>query len=401
MRSDVYRLVTDTFAKKKAKKLVDIVDLMGFELKLSRSQEIVARLMGYDNWAELQHLTRTEPERGVPDQMLPPRLAKKRQKFQEELLADELDVDSCCTFSLLRALSPTGEAAGLDLPLIKKLGLRLAADDLTWHEESMKLVRQFDAAIRPLYGMSRDPHNAPTHISVQNYVAGRREMQNRQATKPEDIVRYVLRSFPEGCPPTSEALVQIENCARDACAAFFALDERIRALGDIPMLATVDWVFLKLFRAHVSGAKDYYTALSPEPYLHIGFDLPNFFFNPENEWGASKALALQLALRREFLDAGWSPEGDPWVVTFREGNSSKEEVTVSAMSAGAAFAWAAAARGAIRIAKGQSHRVISLVAVRGSGGDADPERVVNEARDTAVVKRGKLVDGSRIRTRCR
>lgn len=401
MKSDVYRLTTDAIAKKKAKKLVDIVGLMGFEIKLSRSQEIIARLMGYDDWSELKQLTRTEPGSGIPDQMLPPRFATKRRKYQEKLLAEELGVDSWGTSSLLRALSPTGEVTGLDLPLIQKLGLRLTDEDLAWHESSMTLVRQFDGEIRPLYGMSRDHQNALTQVSLQNHVPGRRTLRNRQPTKAGDIVRNVLQSFPDGFSPTAEALVEIENRAQRACKAFFELDARIRDLGTAPMLAAVDWVFLKLFRSHVSADKEFYTALSSEPWLHIGFDLPHFCFNPENEWGASKALALQLALRREFLDAGWSPEGNPWVVTFREGSSSKEEIEVSATSAGNAFAWVAAARGAIRIAKGQAAGVISLVSAHGKDGLADPEQTLLEARGTAVVTRGKLVEGSRLRTRGR
>lgn len=401
MKSDVYRLTTDTIAKKKAKKLVDIVDLMGFEIKLSRSQELIARLMGYDDWSELKHLTRTEPGVGIPDQMLPPRLATKRRKYQEKLLAEEFGVESWGTSSLLRALSPTGEVTGLDFPLIQKLGLRLTDEDLAWHEKSMRLVRQFDSEIRPLYGMSRDPHNALTQVSLQNHVPGKRKLRNRQPTRAEDIVRNVLQSFPDGSSPTAEALQELENRAERACKVFFELDARIRDLGMAPMLAAVDWVFLKLFRAHVSGGKEFYTALAPEPWLHIGFDLPHFCFSPGNEWGASRALALQLALRREFLDAGWSPEGDPWVVTFREGNSSKEEMTVTAASAGNAFAWVAAARGAIRIAKGQSPGVISLVSALGQDGAADPEQTLLEAQGAAIVKRGKLVEGSRLRIRGR
>lgn len=399
MRSDVYRLTTDTLAKKKAKKLVDIVDLMGLVIKLSRAQEIIARLMGYENWSELQYLTRTEPERGIPDQMLSPPLATKRRKHQEALLVEELGFDSTRSYSLLQALVPTGEAVGLDPPLIKDLGLRLADEDLAWHEDSMKLIRQFDAEIRPFYRMSRDPHNALTHISLQNYLAGQRSLRNRHPTSPAQIVHQVVRSFPEGCPPSPAFLEEIEIGAQHACRAFFELDDRIRLLGAAPMLAPVDWVFLKLFRAHVGGAKAVVTALSPEPYLHIGFDLPNFRFGPENEWVASKALALQLALRREFLDAGWLPEGDPWDVTFREGNASKEEMTVLARTAGEAFAWVAAARGAIRIAKGQKPGIISLVSTHGGGSASDPEQTVLDARNTTVVKRGKLIDGSRLRTR--
>lgn len=66
MHLHAYRLLTDSLAKKKAKKLVEIVELMGLNLKLSRAQELVAKLMGYDNWSELGRVTLATPERGAP-----------------------------------------------------------------------------------------------------------------------------------------------------------------------------------------------------------------------------------------------------------------------------------------------------------------------------------------------
>jgi hypothetical protein len=166
------------------------------------------------------------------------------------------------------------------------------------------------------------------------------------------------------------------------------------------MLAPINWTFLMLFRAHSSaGGNSFYTAISPEPWLHIGFDLPGFCFNPENEWNASRALALQLALRREFLDSGWTGEGDEWEVTFRDGNSAKEDIKVRAESAGAAYAWAAAARGALRIAKQQTASSISLVSVIGSDGPADIEQALAAAANETVIRRGKLLSANKLRVR--
>jgi hypothetical protein len=400
MRLHTYRLLTDSPAKKKAKKLIEIVELMGFDIKLSRAQELVARLMGYDDWSELVRATRAAPERGVPDQMLPPKAAAERQEFQVKLLVGEFGIDVCAAETLLAALAPTGEGHGLDWSMVEKLGLRLNDEDVAWFEETMILVREFDAAIRPLYALSDLPEKGLTHIRLETILPGRRKLYNRRTTIPEDIVSWIANGFPENAPLAGEQLAEVTERAEVACRAFSALDTRIRALGVAPMLAPINWTFLMLFRAHSSaGGNSFYTAISPEPWLHIGFDLPGFCFNPENEWNASRALALQLALRREFLDSGWTGEGDEWEVTFRDGNSAKEDIKVRAESAGAAYAWAAAARGALRIAKQQTASSISLVSVIGSDGPADIEQALAAAANETVIRRGKLLSASKLRVR--
>lgn len=406
MHPHAYRLLTDSPAKKKAKKLVEIVGLMGFELKLSRAQEITAQLMGYDDWAELVRVTREAPERGVPDQMLPAKAATARQERQSALLAEELHIDTWDANSILVALAPTGEGHGMDWPTVEKLGLRLVDEDLAWLEDSMALVREFDAAVRPLYSLSNAPEThgvyGLTRVRVQIVEPGRRMRRNTKNTMPADIVGWVAQSFPADRPLAGELLADVTVRAETACRAFTALDARIRALGIAPMLAPIDWTFLMLFRASV-GSEDahHYTALSPEPWLHIGFDLPGFCFNPENEWNASRALALQLALRREFLDTGWTGHGDEWTVTFREGNSAKETLTVRAASAGAAYAWVAASRGALRMAKKETVSSVSLVAVAGPGGAVEPELALAAAVDETVIRRGKLIKPTQLRVRGR
>jgi hypothetical protein len=165
------------------------------------------------------------------------------------------------------------------------------------------------------------------------------------------------------------------------------------------MLAPIDWTFLRLFRSHVdAGDRSFYTAINAEPWLHIGFDLPGVIC-PENEWNASRALALQLALRREFFDSGWTGDGPEWEVTFRDGNSAKEDIRVRADSASAAYAWAASARGALRIAKQQTVSSISLVSVIGPDGAVSPEQTLAIAKNETVIQRGKLLDAAKLKIR--
>lgn len=400
MHLHTYRLFNESFAKKKAKKLIEIVELMGFTIKLSRAQELVARLMGYDNWSELIHITRNVPERGTPDQMLSPKLIALRRQFQIPLLMEEFGIDEWDADILITALAPTGEVNGGVAQIIERLGLRLTAEDASWLEESMALVHAFDAAARPLYSLGTERDKGLTHVRLENLVMGRQKFYNRRPTLPEDIVDWIARGFPEDAPLAGKVLDQAVQYANEAHRAFFLLDARIRALGPAPMIAPIDWTFLMLFRAHVgAGEKSYFTALSPEPWLHIGFDLPHFFVNPENEWNASRALSLQLALRREFLDSGWTGLGPEWEVTFRDGNSSQEDIKVRALSAGAACAWAAAARGALRIAKQQIITTFSLVSIVGEDGLVDRESALASAINETVVRRGKLIDAAKLRIR--
>lgn len=402
MRSNVYRLLTDSPAKKKAKKLVETVSLMGFSIKLSRAQELVARLMGYDDWSELVRMTRTLPARGVPDQMLSSRAVEERRCSQIGALVEEFGISEWSAQTLLEALAPTGELTGVDWPMIEKLGLRLSDDDISWFEESMILVREFDAAVRPLYALSNDPENGLLHVRVERLVVGERKFYGRRNTNPEDIVNWVTRGYSDTTPLSGERLIEVSERAEAACRAFSALDGRIRALGAAPMIVPIDWTFLMMFRARCTeDDKNFYSALNSEPSLHIGFDLPGFCFNPENEWNASRALVLQLALRREFFDSGWTGEGDEWRVIFREGNSAKEEVKVRAATAGAAFAWVAAARGAVRLAKKQTVGTVSLVGIDGPAGSVCSERTLVESRNETVIRRGNLVDGAKLRIRGR
>ncbi|MBI2240789.1 MAG: hypothetical protein HYU59_08305 [Magnetospirillum gryphiswaldense] len=407
MHPHAYRLLTDSPAKKKAKKLVEIVGLMGFELKLSRAQEITAQLMGYEDWAELVRVTREAPERGIPDQMLPANAATARQERQSTLLAEELHIDTWDANSILVALAPTGEGHGMDWPTVEKLGLRLVDEDLAWLEESMALVREFDAAVRPLYGLSGAyAHDLRihglTHVRVQIVKPGKRKMGNVHNTTPADIVSWVADGFPVDLPLTGELLADVTARAETACQTVATLDARIHALGAAPMLAPINQTFLMLFRSGTSkDGKHFYSALNPEPWLHIGFDLRGFCFCPENEWNASRALALQLALRREFLDAGWTGLGGEWTVTFREGNSAKETLTVRAASAGSAYAWVAASRGAIRMAKKETVSSVSLVSVTGPDGAVEPELALAAAVNEAVIRRGKLLKPTQLRVRGR
>lgn len=407
MQRHAYRLNSNSFAKKKAKKLVGIVELMGFELKVSRAQEIVARQMGYDDWAELLRATKESPESGVSDQMLPTKAAKAREKHQLKILADEFGIDEFPDArSILDALAPTGEVRSGRRPSVDKLGLYLTEADEAWLQDSMNLIRRFDAAVRPLYALS--PHGAGsaikhplTHIKIQR-VIGDRMPKKKTDTTPSQIVEWVAASFPTEAPLTGAKLDEVTKRAEEACEAFFELDNSIRSLGMAPMLAPVDWVFLMLYRSAVhSGDTSYFTAVCPEPWLHIGFDLPKFTFNPENEWNASRALSLQLALRREFLDAGWTGDGPEWQVTFRDGNSAKEKLVVPAVSAGAAFAWCAAARAALRLAKDQTVSSISLLSIVGPDGSADPDKALLEAKSHSIIRRGNLLNSVRLRVRGR
>lgn len=405
MHPHAYRLLTHSPAKKKAKKLLEIVDLMGFDVRLSRAQELVAGLMGYADWAELTRVTKEAPERGVPDQMLPPKAAAARREFQRALLVSEFDVDESDADGILAALAPTGDAV-VNWPSFDKLRLRLAEDDLAWLDAAMTLVRDFDAAVRPLYRISPAPASAMdprglhglTHVRVEVTVPGKRERVVRN-TEPSDIVGWVASGFPVDAPLAGETLAEVTDRAEAACRIFRELDRRIRDLGAAPMLAPIDWTFLMLHRARVWGDVSYYTAICPEPWLHIGFALPGFCFNPENEWNASRALALQLALRREFLDAGWTGDGPEWRVTFREGNSAKEEMIVRASTAGDAFAWVAAARGALRLAKNQSVGVVSLLSVIGPDGAVAADQAFRGALARPIVERGKLLRPDRLRVR--
>lgn len=132
MHLHAYRLLNDTFARKKAKKLLEIATLMGLKIKLSRSQEITARLMGHESWSQLLDTTRTEPERGVPDHMLPAKFASARRKLQIALLVESFCIDTWEADTLLKALAPTSEGAGRDARLIETLGLRLTEEDAAW-----------------------------------------------------------------------------------------------------------------------------------------------------------------------------------------------------------------------------------------------------------------------------
>ncbi|MEA1648800.1 hypothetical protein UAJ10_07195 [Nitrospirillum sp. BR 11164] len=403
MHQYTYRLLTDSAAKKKAKKLVEIVELMGFDLKLSRAQELVAGLMGYDNWAELVQVTRKTPEQGVPDQMLTPEDATARQKHQIALLVAGFSIDESNAIGILEALAPTGNVMSLHWPSVDKLDLRLTDEDAAWLDASMELVQKFDAAVRPLYKMPpapiyNDDTKRLTRIGVEITVPGKRKLVVRN-TRPDDIIDWVAACFPPEFPLNGEMRAEVAARAEEACQIFLELDGRIRALGAAPMLASIDRTFLMLHRARVSEDTPHFTALCPEPRLNIGFDLPYFSFAPENKWNASRALSLQLALRREFLDAGWTGEGQEWRVTFREGNYSKEELVVRADSSGAAWAWVAAARAALRLTKHQTIRVISLLSIVGPDGAVDPHQALRSASEEAIIRRGKLLKADSLRVR--
>ena len=86
-------------------------------------------------------------------------------------------------------------------------------------------------------------------------------------------------------------------------------------------------------------------------------------------------------------------------MVFPEGNSAKESMKVCAASAGAAYAWVAAARGAIRIAKRQTVSSVSLVFVVGPEGLAHPDHALAIAMNELVIRRGKLLCGSKLKIR--
>ena len=403
MHRHAYRLLSAQPAKKKAKKLVGIVKLMGFDIKLSRSQEIIARLMGYDDWTELLRLVEDDPRGGVSDQMLAPSAAKAREEHQVAVLSAEFGIDQSGAYSVLQALSPTGEASGRDWPSIEKFGLRLADEDEAWLQEAMELVRRFDAAARPLYGIvpadkALQARCPLTHIKFQKVTSTR--FHRKTDTTSEQVVEWVVAGCPTNAPLTKEEREEVSRRVEDAHDAFRRLDAMIRSLGLAPMLAPIDWTFLMLYRHVVSGGdKKYFAAVCPEPWLHIGFDLPRFTFNPENEWNAARALSLQLAMRREFLDAGWTGAGSEWRVTFRDGNSAKEDVVVPADNAGVAVAWCAAARAALRLVKNQAVSSISLLSVSGPNGTADRDQALSEAKSHPILRRGNLLDPEQLRIR--
>lgn len=88
-------------------------------------------------------------------------------------------------------------------------------------------------------------------------------------------------------------------------------------------------------------------------------------------------------------------------MTFRDGNSAKEELIIRAAGAGAAFAWCAAARAALRLVKGQTVSSISLLSVLGPDGPADPEMALLEAKSAPIIRRGNLLGSERLRVRGR
>ena len=404
MRKHAYRLLSAQPAKKKAKKLVGIAKLVGLDVKLSRSQEIVARLMGYDDWADLLRWVKDRPQEGVSDQLLPPAASKARERYQLAILSNEFGIDEFPeASSILEALAPTGGTEGKNWPSVKKLGLRLTEEDDVWLQEAMALVRQFDIAARFLYGIvpanrALEASHPLTHIKFQR-ITGKR-FRVKTDTSPGHVVEWVAMGCAVGEPLTQEQREEVGCRAEEAHEAFRKLDVMIRNLGSAPMMAPIDWTFLMLYRQATSrGDKKYFSAVCPEPWLHIGFDLPGFTFCPENEWGASRALPLQLGLRREFLDAGWTESGSEWRVTFRDGNSAKEEIVVRADTAGEAVAWCVAARAALRLVKGQTVSLISLLSVSGPNGIADRNQALFEAKAHPIIRRGKLVDSGRLRIR--
>lgn len=406
MQRDVYRLNSLDHAKKKAKKLVSIVDLMGIDLKLTKGQEVVAGLMGYENWTELAQTTKNSPDAGTPDQMLDPAMAKRRLDRQIELIEHEFKLDPWTAHDLLAILAPTGNPLTATQKRIDDLGLRIDQDDVMWLQQSMDLVKDFDGAARNLYSIVGtmlkqypNPQCYFTHVSVHRNSGDR---VHHTDTTPDDIIESVAMWFPDKAPLAGKALTDVESCADIVCRSFSNLNDRIRSLGDAPILAPIDWTFMMLWRNHTSqGEASYFTPICAEPVLHLGFDMPDFCFNAEIEHRASEVMALYLAMRREFLDAGWNGTGQEWDITFRDGNSAKENIRIYAESAGAACAWAAAARAALRLPKGQTLNNFSIISVRSADGVADRESALAAAKNHPIIRRGKLVDAYKLRVRGR
>lgn len=404
MHTLAMRLRSATIPKKKAKKLVEILDLMGLPIKLSQAQEATARLMGYDNWAELNAIICDDPEAGPADAALTRADLAARRGLQCAVLEEVTGLPASSVDRILEVLDPTGPSSALYQRDLLASGFVLFDEDREWVEAGMDIARRYDGEVRPLYRLARrlapPGERGLTHIRFERLIEGARRHRPLANTSGDEVASHILSLIEQDDVSIAED-VRNEIRARSAaaCALFDEMHKRIVAHGPAPMLAPVYWTFMMHHSTYVSGDRDYYEPLCPEPVLHIGYDLPRFRWSPENEWPVSRALHLQAALRREFLEAGWTGEGPDWTVEFREGNGSKEEMTVAAPTAADAVAYAAAARGALRIAKGQRPGRFYLTALDGPSDAADGASLVEAARSVPIIQRGRLSAPDALRVR--
>ncbi|MFC4236009.1 hypothetical protein ACFOY8_12255 [Thalassospira xianhensis] len=415
MKDDiVYRLRSTTPAKKTAKKLKALLAPLGMELRLSYAQETAAKLMGYDDWQELIQSVASEDHEGPADEMLDDATARKRTKHQKRVLSSVLGSELAGEeVPLLWSLRATGMPNYMLPDFVGRLGLRLTDEDLKELEAFLESFRMFEQAARTIFSYfptppnGVDPQSSLVRIELDGNFAAP-DIPVPSVTREEEIEfikndqwMHILNQLKnwDNLPEADD--FAIEEACEHLATAYWNVCQKLKEFGSAPVLLRLANMRITMWRSIVNNGKvaPFYTALSPEPVLRIVFDLWNFRYSAANEGSASKAIALQVALRREFLDSGWTEgQGTDWKLVVRESNGPRQDLTIKARTPEEAFAYAAAARGALRMLKGQKAMVFRIIEVNGQkvvGEEA--ARIVAGAMGHPIIKRGILFDGKKLR----
>lgn len=351
-----------TRARNAADMLRDALGAAGLETpKLSTAQETVARLMGHRDWNALVGQVSSSPVEGVEDRdlgLLDAELLGRRD-HQIEVLRDRHAATESQARSILAAVRPTGRddnsddlADGKNWPDLGKLGLRLTDTDRVLRAEFVRQIKEFDGAARGLLRILPEPG-----IYQATIMPGSHRQAADEPIFPKLGLRY---HFAARNQRPKEALLWKEAMTPCRLAEANRLDriihgatrqvwELVLGLGAAPFLMPIERFTLKLQRSlhpypkQARRARDYFSPIERESVIWV--DHPNRELGGHHglEWEADRWLDLVLGARRAFLDAGWSGEGEPWLVSFRIGGGAVETRAVAAPDAADAVLWVASA----------------------------------------------------------
>ena len=385
--------------------------------RLSAAQETVARLMGHADWNALVRQVRDTPIEGIDNCDLGELSGEmaRRLSHQTAVLASRHGVDGDQALAILAAARPTGRmpAPGEDdlpygasthvRPTPALLGIALTAEDLILREQLLGINRDLDAAMRGYLRLVPEIH--------LGYVPAVHDPEALQQKLEDGAARGRQR---DGSSDVAERTrlwdALLSNQDNLACVAAFdaaaqdatnRLWQAIQALGQAPILAPTTRFQVDLQRGFLkerSGSfRDHRAKLEPAHWITMAHSrFGSWTGGPDLEWDARTWVDVRLALRRSFLDAGWAPVGQPWVVSYRLGSGPVCFLPVRAPTAAEAVAWAFAS--VVAAYRGLHHDekiAMRIVQVQGLDGRADTAQAVEGAMNTPIM-RSPLVQGIRL-----
>lgn len=342
MQPFAYTLEHIDYAKKKAKRLKALAETMSVRISLSQAQETTARLLGFEDWAELVEAVAIEPKTGVVDASLDPKSRKLRHAHQRSVLANAGWADFQIP-SLLEALASTGRRSDDWRERLTSLRLCLHEPELAAMHDLDDAVRRFEAARVAMVTATRPWQDAATGCGVVEVGIG-------WIWSSSFVIETTLRAcgLSPGDHPWLERKLEVH--ATEASLAKSALDRWLDMHGPWPFLPPIEHAMLRQRRNLGYGRSESprFTAFPPEPSLQLRF-WPKIRGAAETLEAPARFLgALLLSLRRLCADNADLMTGPSWNITFRERSGRKETAEITAPNAATALAWLAVGRSAVR-----------------------------------------------------